>query len=71
MPLSDCKTIATGPINYNLFKGTIRYSYCIASTDWMIVGNELERMWKEAVVVQFRALSRHFHEETEENHENL
>jgi hypothetical protein len=34
------------------------------------VNNELERMWKEAVMVYFEALSRHLPGGTEENHEN-
>jgi hypothetical protein len=33
--------------------------------------DELERIWNEMVVVQFKLLSRHFSGGTEENHENF
>jgi hypothetical protein len=59
-----------GLVDYNLFNGTISYSNYIASSDWMKACNELERMWKGAVVVQVQVLSRHLSEETEENHGN-
>jgi hypothetical protein len=35
---------------YSLFNDAFRSSDCIASNDRMIVNNELERAWKEAVV---------------------
>jgi hypothetical protein len=35
---------------YNLFNGTVSISDKKASDERMIVNNELERMWKEAVV---------------------
>jgi hypothetical protein len=35
------------------------------------MNNELERTWKEAIVAIVEVPSRHFPEETEENHENL
>jgi hypothetical protein len=34
------------------------------------MNNELEIMWKEAIVADFNVLSRHFAEGTEKNHEN-
>jgi hypothetical protein len=33
--------------------------------------NELGRIWKEAVVTQFKVLSQHLPSRTEENHEAL
>jgi hypothetical protein len=33
------------------------------------MNDKLERIWKEAVVAQFKVLSRHLHREAEENHE--
>jgi hypothetical protein len=33
------------------------------------MNNEIESMWKEAVVAKFKILPRHSSEETEENHE--
>jgi hypothetical protein len=35
------------------------------------MNNELERIWKEAVVVQIEVLSRHLPGRTEKNHEKL
>jgi hypothetical protein len=35
------------------------------------VNDEFERMWKEAVLAEFKALTRHFLGGTEKNHENL
>jgi hypothetical protein len=34
------------------------------------VNDELERMWKEAVVAEFNAASLHLADGTEENHKN-
>jgi hypothetical protein len=34
------------------------------------MNDELERMWKEAVVAKFKILSRYFSGGTEENHEH-
>jgi hypothetical protein len=34
----------------------------------MIMNNNLERIWKEAVLAQFKVLSRHLPGSTEENH---
>jgi hypothetical protein len=33
-----------------------------------LINNELERMWKEAIVAKFKVLSRHLPGGTEENH---
>jgi hypothetical protein len=33
--------------------------------------NELEKVWKEAVVLSFERRSRHMHGEMEVNHENI
>jgi hypothetical protein len=35
------------------------------------VNDELKRTWKEAVVAEFKVLSRHLHGGDEENHEIL
>jgi CO dehydrogenase nickel-insertion accessory protein CooC1 len=35
------------------------------------MNNELERMWKEAVVVKFEAILHHVSEGTEENHDTF
>jgi hypothetical protein len=35
------------------------------------MNNELQRIWKEAVVAQFKVLPRHLPAGTEENHEKL
>jgi hypothetical protein len=40
-----------------LFKD-VSNSDCTPSNDWMPVNIELERMWKEAVVTEFKVLSR-------------
>jgi hypothetical protein len=37
----------------------------------MMVNNERERMWKQAVVAHFKVLSRNLPARTEENHETL
>jgi hypothetical protein len=37
----------------------------------MAVNNELEKMWKEAIMPRFKVLSRHFSGGTEENCEHL
>lgn len=70
MLLRDCKNTARDSADYNLFNDIISSSNCIASSDWMKVCNELERMWMGAVVVQFQVLSRNLPEGTEENHCN-
>jgi hypothetical protein len=36
-----------------------------------MVNNELERMWQQAIVAQFKVLSRNFSGRTGENHETL
>jgi hypothetical protein len=54
---------------YNLFNAAFNISDYIASNERMIVNNELERMWKEAVVAKFMVLSRHLPGGTKENHE--
>jgi hypothetical protein len=54
---------------YSLFNDTFSKSDYIASNERMIVNNELERKWKEAVVAQFKVLSRHLPGGTKENHE--
>jgi hypothetical protein len=41
----------------------------VASNDWMMVNNELERISEEAVVISFKVLSRHLPGSTEEYHE--
>jgi hypothetical protein len=43
------------PIWSGLFKNVFMTSKCIASSDRQIDGNELERVWKEATLAQFRA----------------
>jgi hypothetical protein len=37
----------------------------------MTVNNELDKMWKEAVMIYFKVLSQHLLGGTEENNENL
>jgi hypothetical protein len=54
---------------YSLFNDAFSISDYIASNKRMIVNNELERMWKETVVAQFKVLSRHLPGGTEGNHE--
>jgi hypothetical protein len=44
VPVGTCLFI------YSLFNDSFSISYYIASNEMMIVNNELERMWKEAVV---------------------
>jgi hypothetical protein len=41
----------------------------IVSNNWMIMNNELEGVWKEAVIAQFEALSLYLPEATEERRE--
>jgi hypothetical protein len=53
----------------NVFNNSSSKSDYIISKDKMIVNNELERIWKETVVVQFKILPQHLPEMTEENHE--
>jgi hypothetical protein len=36
-----------------------------ASSDWLKVNNELERMWKEAATAKFKKLRRYLHENIE------
>jgi hypothetical protein len=37
----------------------------------MIVNGEMERLWKEEVMAQFKILSWHSHKDTEKNHRNV
>jgi hypothetical protein len=41
----------------------------IDSSGWIIVNDELQRMWKETVVASFKVQFRHFPGGTDENHE--
>jgi hypothetical protein len=50
MLLRDFKNIAIGSVDYNVFNDAISFSIYIASSDWLEVCNELELMWKGAVV---------------------
>jgi hypothetical protein len=43
-------------------------SNCIASNE-RVISEELERMWKDAIVTIFKVLSRYLPEGTEERHE--
>jgi hypothetical protein len=43
----------------------------VAPSDWMIVHSELERIWKEEFMAQFKVLSISFREGTDEYHEIL
>jgi hypothetical protein len=45
----------------------IAVRYRVPPMNWVMVNNELEGMWKEAVVAELKVLSRH--RETEKNHE--
>jgi hypothetical protein len=54
---------------YSLFNDAFIISDYIASNERMIVNNELESMWKEAVMAQFKVLSRHLPGGTDEIHE--
>jgi hypothetical protein len=54
---------------YCLFHDAIIISDCIALSGQII--NELESMWREAVMIEFEVLSQHLLGETEKNHENL
>jgi hypothetical protein len=57
---------------YNLFNDAFSSTDYILSNERMTVNNELERMWKEAVVAQFKVLSQHLlGGGTEENHKKL
>jgi hypothetical protein len=47
-----------------LFNISINYSDCTAFNGQMV------RIWKEAVILQFKSLSRYFPGGTEENHKN-
>jgi hypothetical protein len=51
-----------------LFNNAVSSSDYIASNNMMV--NELERIWKEAVMVYFKLLSWHLRGGTEENNEN-
>jgi hypothetical protein len=39
-----------------LFSSSL-FNYGLESVEWMTVNNELERIWKEAVVAYFKVLS--------------
>jgi hypothetical protein len=54
-----------------LFNDAVTQSDYTASSDWMVVNNELERTWKEAVVALFKVLFRHWAWGTEESIENF
>jgi len=43
----------------------VKFTY----SDWLMMTSEFERVWKEAIVTKFQALSRHFLRGTEENSE--
>jgi hypothetical protein len=44
---------------YGLFNDTNSISECNMSGEWMIVNDEFEMMWKEAVMAWFKILSHH------------
>jgi hypothetical protein len=48
---------------------TLLGTQIIVSNSWMILNNELENMWEEAVVAKFTALFRHLPGRIQENHE--
>jgi hypothetical protein len=52
-------------------KWSIGQAIYIALNGRLIVNNELESTWKEAVVAKFEVSSRHVHGGTEETHEFL
>jgi hypothetical protein len=41
----------------------------IISNDWIILNNELGRMWKKPLAAEFNSLSWHLFGRTEEKHE--
>jgi hypothetical protein len=51
--MGGCNFIRSTPNDY------FSSSEYIVSNDWMIVNNELERIWKEAVVGYCKVLSRY------------
>lgn len=50
----------------SLFNDAFNISYCVASKDEML--NEMERIWKEAVVAYLRYYIQHLAGWTRENH---
>jgi hypothetical protein len=54
---------------YNLFNDAASNSEYIMSNDGILVNNELENTWKEAVAVKFNILSRHLPGWTDGDHE--
>jgi hypothetical protein len=56
---------------YSLFSCVFSVSGYVVSNKRMIVNNELERMWKEAVMASFKVLSKHLPGGPEEKHEHL
>jgi hypothetical protein len=70
-PRSHTRVRGTGGSSFlcSLFNNTISISGYIVLDESMPVSDELERMWKEAVMAYFKVLSRHFPGGTEENHE--
>jgi hypothetical protein len=43
--------LAAGLCIYSLFNDAVSKWKCIASNGWFIVNNELERIWKELVMI--------------------
>jgi hypothetical protein len=56
---------------YVINKVLSNWDYYTVSNVYMILNNESEKMWKEAVVAYFKLLHWHFRGNNEENHENL
>jgi hypothetical protein len=54
---------------YGLFNDDISISECVASRYWMMVNNESERVCKEGVVAQSKAISLQFLVMIKDNHE--
>ena len=57
---SDSRTVDSVQKYCSLFSGTLNSSEYMTSIDLVIINNELEGIWKEAVVVYFKARFQHF-----------
>jgi hypothetical protein len=60
MLCSDSRTVDNVQKSRSLFNDTLNRSDYMASVYLVKMNNELEGVWKEAVVVYFKALFQHF-----------
>jgi hypothetical protein len=64
-------TLSSSIYFFSCFNGAVSNTDNVVSDEWMIMNNELERMWKEGVIAYSKVLSQHFLEWPRMNTRNL